>query len=341
MAGAKSRIRIAIDAMGGDYAPGEIVKGAVAAVEKDDDIEVILVGPTNTVEAELAKYDISRLPIRYVNSDDFIQEGEHPALAVRRKPNASIAVAIKMVKAREADALVAATATGAIVTSAIQFLGMINGIDRPVLGGPLTSLAPNTVILDLGVNVDCKPEHLLNFAIIGSVYARLFLNIANPTVALLNIGKEEGKGNKLTRETYPLLQKSGLNFIGNVEGNGIFTGQANVVVCDAFVGNTLFKFMEGGAEMIGNYFKDKANSYPMLSHLLKGKVKELMASLALPDSAGGGLIWGVDGIVMKMHGHSRAPDVTIKIAQAKMVVERDVVSCLKSELAKIRKHINL
>jgi len=236
---------------------------------------------------------------------------------------------------------VAATATGAIVTSAIQFLGMINGIDRPVLGGPLTSLAPNTVILDLGVNVDCKPEHLLNFAIIGSVYARLFLNIANPTVALLNIGKEEGKGNKLTRETYPLLQKSGLNFIGNVEGNGIFTGQANVVVCDAFVGNTLFKFMEGGAEMIGNYFKDKANSYPMLSHLLKGKVKELMASLALPDSAGGGLIWGVDGIVMKMHGHSRAPDVTIKIAQAKMVVERDVVSCLKSELAKIRKHINL
>ena len=341
MAGAKSRIRIAIDAMGGDYAPGEIVKGAAAAVEKDDDIEVILVGPTNTVEAELAKYDISRLPIRYVNSDDFIQEGEHPALAVRRKPNASIAVAIKMVKAREADALVAATATGAIVTSAIQFLGMINGIDRPVLGGPLTSLAPNTVILDLGVNVDCKPEHLLNFAIIGSVYARLFLNIANPTVALLNIGKEEGKGNKLTRETYPLLQKSGLNFIGNVEGNGIFTGQANVVVCDAFVGNTLFKFMEGGAEMIGNYFKDKANSYPMLSHLLKGKVKELMASLALPDSAGGGLIWGVNGIVMKMHGHSRAPDVTIKIAQAKMVVERDVVSCLKSELAKIRKHINL
>jgi len=341
MTGAKPRIKIAVDAMGGDYAPGEIVKGAVAAAEKNDDIEVILVGPTNTVEAELAKYDISRLPIRYVNSDDFIKEEEHPVLAVRRKPNSSIAVATKMVKAGEADALVAATATGAIVTSAIQFLGMINGIDRPVLGGPLTSIAPNTVIMDLGVNVDCKPEHLLNFAIIGSVYARLFLNIANPTVALLNIGKEEGKGNKLARETYPLLQKSGLNFIGNVEGNGIFAGQANVIVCDAFVGNTLFKFMEGGAEMIGNYFKNKAKSYPMLSHLLKGKVKDLVASLALPDSAGGGLIWGVDGIVMKMHGHSRAPDVTVKIARAKMVVERDVVSCLKSELAKIRKHINL
>jgi len=340
MTEANQRIRIAIDAMGGDYAPGEIVKGAVAAAEKDD-IEVILVGPINTVEAELAKYDISRLPIRCANADDFIKEEEHPALAVRRKPNSSIAVAIKMVKAGEADAVVAATATGAIVTSAIQFLGMVDGIDRPVLGGPLSSIAPNTVIMDLGVNVDCKPEHLLNFAIIGSVYARLFLNIANPTVALLNIGKEEGKGNQLARETYPLLQKSGLNFIGNVEGNGILTGQANVIVCDAFVGNTIFKFMESGAGVIGNYFESKAKSYPMLSHLLKGKVKDLVASLSLPDSAGSGLIWGVDGIVMKIHGHSRAPDVTIKIAQAKMAVERDVVSCLKSELAKIRKHINL
>lgn len=340
MTEANQRIRIAIDAMGGDYAPGEIVKGAVAAAEKDD-IEVILVGPINTVEAELAKYDISRLPIRCVNADDFIKEEEHPALAVRRKPNSSIAVATKMVKAGEADAVVAATTTGAIVTSAIQFLGMVDGIDRPVLGGPLSSIAPNTVIMDLGVNVDCKPEHLLNFAIIGSVYARLFLNIANPTVALLNIGKEEGKGNQLARETYPLLQKSGLNFIGNVEGNGILSGQANVIVCDAFVGNTIFKFMESGGKVIGNYFESKAKSYPMLSHLLKGKVKDLVASLSLPDSAGSGLIWGVDGIVMKIHGHSRAPDVTIKIAQAKMAVERDVVSCLKSELAKIRKHINL
>ena len=340
MTEANQRIRIAIDAMGGDYAPGEIVKGAVAAAEKDD-IEVILVGAMNTVEAELAKYDISRLPIHYVNADDFIKEEEHPALAVRRKPNSSIAVATKMVKAGEADAVVAATTTGAIVTSAIQFLGMVDGIDRPVLGGPLSSIAPNTVIMDLGVNVDCKPEHLLNFAIIGSVYARLFLNIANPTVALLNIGKEEGKGNQLARETYPLLQKSGLNFIGNVEGNGILSGQANVIVCDAFVGNTIFKFMESGGKVIGNYFESKAKSYPMLSHLLKGKVKDLVASLSLPDSAGSGLIWGVDGIVMKIHGHSRAPDVTIKIAQAKMAVERDVVSCLKSELAKIRKHINL
>lgn len=339
MTGANQRVRIALDAMGGDYAPGEIVKGAVAAAEKSD-VEVILVGPIDTVEAELAKYNISRLPIHCVKADDFIKEEEHPALTVRSKPNSSIAVATKMVKAGEADALVAATATGAMVTSAMQFLGMVEGIDRPVLGGVLSGTAPNTIIMDLGVNVDCKPEHLVTFAIIGSVYAKMFLNIANPTVALLNVGKEEGKGNQLVRETYPLLQKSGLNFIGNVEGNGILTGQANVIVCDAFIGNTIFKFSESGAEIIGNYFKTKMKGYPMLSRLLKGKVKDLVASLSSPDSVGGGLIWGVDGIVLKIHGHSRAPDVTKKMAQVKMAVERDVVSCLKSELAKIRKKLN-
>lgn len=336
----EQRVRVAIDAMGGDYAPDEIVKGAVAAAERGD-VEVILVGPMDTVEAELAKYNISGLPIHCVKADDFIKEEEHPALAVRRKPNSSIAVATKMVKTGEADGLLGATATGALVTSAIQFLGMVEGIDRPVLGGVLSGTAPNTVIFDLGVNMDCKPQHLLTFAIIGTVYARIFLNIANPTVALLSIGKEEGKGNQLARETYPLLQKSGLNFIGNVEGNGILTGQANVIVCDAFVGNVIFKFSESGAEIIGNYFKSKMKSYPMISHLLKDKVKDLVASLSLPDSVGGGLIWGVDGIVLKMHGHSRAPDVTKKIAQVKMAVESDIVGCLKSELATIRKKLNL
>ncbi|TET16528.1 MAG: phosphate acyltransferase PlsX [Dehalococcoidia bacterium] len=340
MTKAEQRVRVAIDAMGGDYAPDEIVKGAVAAAEKGD-VEVILVGPIDTVEAELAKYNISGLPIHCVKADDFIKEEEHPALAVRRKPNSSIAVATKMVKTGEADGLLGATATGALVTSAIQFLGMVEGIDRPVLGGVLSGTAPNTVIFDLGVNMDCKPQHLLTFAIIGTVYARIFLNIANPTVALLSIGKEEGKGNQLARETYPLLQKSGLNFIGNVEGNGILTGQANVIVCDAFVGNVIFKFSESGAEIIGNYFKSKMKSYPMISHLLKDKVKDLVASLSLPDSVGGGLIWGVDGIVLKMHGHSRAPDVTKKIAQVKMAVESDIVGCLKSELATIRKKLNL
>ena len=335
----KRRVRIAIDAMGGDYAPEEIVRGAVAAAERGD-MEPILVGPLNILEAELAKYDVSSLPISCVNADGFITEGEQPALAVRRRPNSSVVLATKMVKAGEADGLIGATATGALVTSAMQFLGMIDGVDRPVIGGVLSKIAPKTAIFDLGVNTDCRPHHLLTFAIIGTVYARMFLNIPNPTVALLNIGKEEGKGNQLAREAYPLLKGSGLNFIGNVEGNGILGGEANVIICDAFVGNTVFKFMESGGEIMNNYFKSRMKSYPMVGHLFKGKMKGLVGMLALPDSAGGGLIWGVNGIVFKMHGHSRATDVTERLGQAKLAVERDVVSCLKAELSKISKYIN-
>ena len=339
MAETKRRARIAIDAMGGDYAPGEMVKGAVSAAEQGD-IEPILVGPLDILKAELAKYDASGLPLHCVNADDFIREEENPALAVRHRPNSSIAIATKMVKASEADALIGATATGSLVTSALQHLGMIEGIDRPIIGGVLSTIAPKTAIFDLGVNMDCKPQHLLNFAVIGTVYARMFLDVPNPTVALLNVGKEEGKGNQLVREAYSLLKKSGLNFIGNVEGSAILTGQANVIVCDAFVGNCLFKLSESGGEIVANYFLDKMKSYPLVNQVLKGKAKKMIASLASPDSVGGGLIWGIDGAVLKMHGHSQAADVTEKLGQAKQAVERNVVSCLKAELSKIRKHIN-
>jgi len=339
MAETKRRVRIAIDAMGGDYAPEEMVKGAVAAAEQGD-IEPILVGPLDILKAELAKYDASGLPLHCVNADDFIREEENPALAVRHRPNSSIAIATKMVKAGEADALIGATATGSLVTSALQHLGMIEGIDRPVIGGVLSTIAPKTAIFDLGVNMDCKPQHLLNFAVIGTVYARMFLDVPNPTVALLNVGKEEGKGNQLVREAYSLLKKSGLNFIGNVEGSAILTGQANVIVCDAFVGNCLFKLSESGGEIVANYFLNKLKSYPLVNQVLKGKAKKMIASLASPGSVGGGLIWGIDGAVLKMHGHSQAADVTEKLGQAKQTVERNVVSCLKAELSKIRKHIN-
>lgn len=334
------RVRVAIDAMGGDYAPEEIVKGAVAAAEKDD-IEVILVGPTDRVKPELAKYDISHLPVHHVNAKDFIQEGKHPALAVRRKPNSSIAIATKMVKAGEADGLLGATTTGALVTSAMRFLGMIDGVERPVIGSVLSSIAPKTAIFDLGANTDCKPHHLVTFAIVGSVYARIFLDVANPTVALLNIGKEEDKGNRLVQETYPLLEESGLNFIGSVEGSGIFSGQANVIVCDGFVGNAILKLSESGVVIIGDYLMRKVGSYPIIGRFLKGKIKKFMTSLSLPNSISGGLIWGVDGIAFKIHGHSQASDVADKLAQLKMAVEGDVVNCLKSELAKIRKKLNL
>jgi len=316
MVRADQRIRIVVDAMGGDYAPGEIVRGAVLAAEKTD-VEVALVGPTDIVEAELAKYDVSHLPIGCIRADEFIKEGENPALAVRRKPNASIAVATKMMKEGEAEGLISAGPTGAIVASAIQYLGMMEGIERPVIGGAIFDPAPNTVVFDCGVNIDCKPYHLLTFAVVGSVYCKKLLNITNPTIGLLNIGAEESKGNQLTKETYRLLQRSGLNFMGNIEGNQIMSGRANVLVCDAFVGNILFKFVES----LG-LFKDSAG---------RDEKRDL----------GGGLIWGVNGIVRKLHGSSRAPHVAVKINHVKQAVEVDLIGAIKSELTTIIKEIKL
>lgn len=339
MTDTRRRVKIAVDAMGGDYAPEEIVKGAVAAAQRGD-VDPVLVGPLNILEAELAKYSISGLPISCVNADNFIKEEENPALSVRRNPRSSIAVAARLVRDGEADALLGATATGSLIASAMRYLGMIEGIARPVIGGVLSGLASKTALFDLGVNVDCKPQHLLTFAIIGTVYARIFLDIPNPTVGLLNVGREEGKGNAVVREAYPLLQGSGLNFIGNVEGNAVLTGGANVIVCDAFVGNALMKLCESSVGAMGGYFKSKMKSHPFVGLLVKGKVKNLLKSLVSSDSVGGGLIWGIDGVVVKIHGHSQAAEVTTKLGMARLAVERGVVSCLKTELSKMLKHTN-
>ena len=335
----RRKVKVALDAVGGDYAPEEIVKGAVLAAQQDD-VEISLVGPADVINDELAKYDFSHLPLHFVESDGSIDETESPALAVRRRPNASIAVAVKMVKAGEADAVVGAGSTGALVTSALRFLGMVDGIQRPVVGGPIFGVAPNTILMDCGANVDTKPYHLVTFAVVGSIYAKKLLNVANPTVALLNIGAEENKGNELTRQTYPLLQKSGLNFIGNIEGNEILSGRANVIVCDGFVGNILFKFGESGVEFVTNLVKSKLKSYPLLS-LFKRPFKDLTSLFGESYSIGDGLIWGINGITLKIHGASRASDVAKKVAQAKLVVDMDVVGSLKTELAAIRSQLNL
>ena len=309
---ANQKTRVVVDAMGGDYAPEEIVKGAVSAAQGDG-LEVLLVGPQDIVEAELAKYDTSGLSIRSIPADDYIREGENPALAARRKPNSSIAVAMRMMKEGEADGLISGGPTGAVVTSAICTIGMIEGIKRPVIGGAIFDAAPKTVVFGCGVNMDCKPYHLLTFAVLGSVYCKKLLGVADPAIGLLNIGAEGSKGNQLTKETYSLLEKSGLNFIGNIEGYELLSGRANVIVCDAFVGNVLFKFVES----IG-LFEDTAGT---------DEKRDL----------GGGLIWGVNGIVRKVHGHSRAAHVASKISHVKLAAEVDLIGAIKSELAAIMK----
>lgn len=334
------KVRIAVDAMGGDYAPEEIIKGAVLAAQKGD-VEIALVGPVDILKKEVAKCNSSAsLPIRCVQASDVIKEGESPALAVRRKPNCSIAVATKLVKAGEADAVVGAGSSGAVAVSAIQYLGMVEGVERPAIGGTLGSFAPNTVLMDFGANVDCKPHQFLSFAIAGSVFAKKFLNIANPTVGLLSTGTEVGKGNEAVREAYPLLKDSGLNFIGNIEGSDIFSGKANVIVCDGFVGNVILKFYESLGDHALNYMKRKLKKYPPLSGIAKLLFNRLFPVTKMSyegEERGGGILWGINGVVRISHGASRAPHIACAIASARKAVEADIVGCLKSELAKFQK----
>ena len=328
---------MAVDAMGGDYAPEEVVKGAVLAAQKGD-VEIFLVGSTNILEKELAKYKFTNgSSIHVVEASEVIKENESPVDVVRRKPNCSVAVAAKMVKSGEADALVSAGSSAAAAISAIQFMGMLDGMYRPAIVGSLGSFAPNTVMVDLGANVDCKPHQFLTFAIAGSVYAKKFLNITNPKIALLNTGSEENKGSETEREAYSLLKNSGLNFIGNIEGSDILNGKANVIVCDGFVGNVFLKFYES----IGGYAKDwierKLKKYPPLGALVKLLFNGLFPTTKISSETEkrvGGILWGVDGVVKIAHGASRAPQIANAIESAKEAVKAEVVESLKSELAK-------
>ncbi len=325
-------MRIAVDAMGGDHAPAETVKGAVQAA-RDLGVEIILVGPQAQVERELGRHDTAGLPIRIVDATEIIADGEHPVLAVMRKPNSSIAVATRLVKSGEADAVVSAGSTGACMVCGMQYLGTLPGIDRPMAGGPFLQLSPQTSVFDMGVNVYCQPERLVNFAVAGCVFSKSFLGIENPTVGLLNVGSEEGKGNELAKEAYPLLQKSGLNFIGNVEGMDIPKGKANVIVCDGFVGNILLKFCEGLGETVRDWLLQELQELVPQEELeaVTDKLWRLMSPGAV---LGGAPLWGVDGLVMVCHGNSRAPQIAHTIKEAKACAETGFIDLLRSELEK-------
>lgn len=330
-------MKIAVDAMGGDQAPEEIVKGSVLAA-REHRVEIALVGPVEILEQELAKHDRANASLEIVAADEYLIEGEHPAFALRTKRNASVVVATRLVKGGRADAVVSAGPTGGVVAAALQILGSVEEIARPVVGGPFLGFAPNTVMMDLGGNVDCRPDQLLDFAIVGTVYARKLLNIENPTVGLLSIGAEEGKGNEQNRESYPIFQKCGLNFIGNVEGNDIVSGRANVIICDGFVGNILVKFCEALGKTICGWLENKLNG-----KLPEGEIKEMSDSLLMAtnaaDALGGGPLWAVDGVAVVAHGRSKSTEIARAIAQAKLAVELDLVGTLKSELAAARKKL--
>lgn len=332
-------MKIAIDAMGGDFAPEEIIKGSVSGA-REHGVGIILAGPHERIQSELAKYNTSGLDIEIAHTDEYLVEGEHPAYAMRKKRNASIMVVAKLVRDGKAAAAIGVGPTGGVFAAALQSLGTFEGISRPVIGGQFLGFAPETIMIDLGGNVDSRPDQLLDFGIIGMVYARKWMNIPDPTIALISNGAEEGKGNEVVRETYELFKKSGLNFTGYVEGNDIAHGKANVVICDGFVGNVVAKFCEGLGDVIGHWL-----GKTLLNKLSQNDTGEIMAELKramIPaDALGGGPLWGVNGVICKAHGRSKAPEVARTIGTAKRAVEIDLVGTFKTELTAVRSTMNI
>ena len=329
------KVRVAVDAMGGDYAPGEIIKGA-AAVARAGEIEVILVGKQDVVAAELQSQGVPADLMRCVHASEVIVEGEPPAIAMRQKRQSSIVVGVKLVRNGEADAFVSAGSSGAVAAAAATYLGMVEGMERPTVGGGFSSFAPNIVVMDLGANVDCKPHQLLSFAIAGTVYARTVYGIANPTVGVLSTGSEEGKGNDLSKEAFKLLKASGLNFVGNIEGNDIVTGKANVIVCDGFVGNVILKFYESIGDRAKVYLMSKHPRVKGLIGYMFDRVLPLKKLSYEGEEEGSGILWGVDGVVRIAHGACKAEHISHGIIAARKAVQSDIVGSLKKEIALFR-----
>ncbi len=330
-------MKIAIDAMGGDYAPEDAIKGAVIGA-REYNVGIILVGPQDRIKTELAKYDTSGLDIEIVHTDEYLVEGESPTYALRTRRNISVALTVKLVKEEKAAAAISNGPTGGVVSSALMYLGTLEGISRPVAGGEFCGFAPQTVVLDMGGNMDSRPDQLLDFAIIGTVYARKLLNIPNPKVALLNVGAEEGKGNAMVKEAYPLLKRSGLNFIGNIEGHDVPTDKANVIVCDGFTGNVVTKFCEGMGRAMSIWLeKELEGDLPQIR--IKKITQDLHSLTIKADSGGGGPFWAVNGLVLKCHGRARYPEIAMTVGNAKKFVELDIVNALKAELETVRSRL--
>jgi glycerol-3-phosphate acyltransferase PlsX len=327
-------MKIAVDAMGGDFAPQDIVKGSVIGA-REHGVGIILVGPEEKIKEELSKYDTSGLDIEIVHTDEYLVEGEQPAYALRTKRKASIALTVKQVRDGQAQAAIGVGATGGVVASALTYLGTVEGISRPVVGGQFLMFSPNMVTMDLGGNVDCRPDQLLDFAIVGTVYARVYLGIENPRVGLVSVGVEEGKGNEQVKATYPLLKASGLNFIGNLEGNDVAHGKADVVICDGFVGNVMAKYSEGLGRVISDWLRQELKD-KLAGDELDHLANKLLNMTVPADSGGGGPIWAINGVVFKAHGRSRYPEVAVTIGNAKKAVEMDITGILREEIRKVK-----
>lgn len=330
-------MKIAVDAMGGDYAPDEIVLGAIEAA-REYRCDIVLVGDETRIRKTLDIHNANNLPITIHHASELIEMTEHPSIAIRKKKDASIVVATRLVKEGKAEAVVSAGSTGAAVAAALLGLGRIPGIERPAIATPIPNLTGTTVLVDSGANVDSKPKHLFQNAVMGAVYAEKILGISNPRVGLLNIGEEENKGNELVLDTYPLLRQATLNFIGNVEGRDIPKGTVDVVVCDGYVGNVVLKFGEGLATTMLILIKQAIEAQNWFIKIVAGLIlptalRGLKKKIDYAEYGGAPLL-GVDGGFIISHGSSKAKAIKNSIRVARDLAEERVVEKIRQSISK-------
>ncbi len=328
-------VRVAVDAMGGDNAPSEIVKGAVDAVNVNDKVKVFLVGQEEVVNRELSNYTYNKEQVEVINATEIIETAEPPVLAIRKKKDSSIVKAMNLVKEGTCDAYVSAGSTGATLVGGQVIVGRIKGVERPPLAPLIPTANGCALLIDCGANVDARPSHLIQFAKMGSVYMENVMGIKNPKVGIVNIGAEEEKGNALVKETFPLLKNCpDINFIGSIEARDIPAGYADVIVCEAFVGNVILKLYEGvGATLIK---KVKAGMMSTLRSkigalLVKPALKETLKEFDL-EQYGGAPMLGLNGLVVKTHGSSKSVEIKNSILQCITFTEQNINEKIKEKI---------
>mgnify|MGYP000879840489 CR=1 FL=1 len=322
-------MRIAIDGMGGDNAPQAVINGVIQALNEYNDLEFYITGPEEVIKEQLAKEGYNGDKINIVDAKEVIETGEPPVAAIRKKKDSSLVKCMYMVKKGEADAMVSAGSTGANLVGGHVIIGRIKGVERPPLAPLIPTKTGFSLLIDCGANVDARPSHLLQFAKMGSVYMENVVGIKNPKVALVNIGAEEEKGNQLVKETYPLLKEcKDINFTGSIEARDIPKGDADVIVCEAFVGNVILKLYEGLAGTLLSKVKQG------LMSTLRSKIGALLIKPALKktmkefntDDHGGAPLLGLKGLVVKIHGNSKDTEVRSAIEQCRNFVKKDVTN---------------
>lgn len=329
-------VRVAVDAMGGDNAPFVTVKGAVDAVNESGSLKVFLVGKEDAVNTELAKYNYDKNRIEVVNATEEIEMAEPPVMAIRTKKDSSIVKAMYMVNHGEADAYVSAGSTGATLVGGQVIVGRLKGVDRAPLAPLIPTEKGNSLLIDCGANVDARSNHLVQFAKMGTVYMENVMGIKNPTVAIVNIGAEEEKGNALVKETFPLLKNCpDINFIGSIEARDIPAGFADIIVCEAFTGNVILKMYEGVAKSMMHVIKKSmmgSLKTKIGALLIKNDLKKSLADYSM-DKYGGAPMLGLKGLVVKTHGSANDIEVKNSILQCVTFTEQKISEKIAAKLS--------